>query len=214
MKIQKRKNMTSYDSVEGFSRDQIILKTYTVKFLEEKIEELLNNPDLDLPCRDDDFITEVLNIYVLGIETLRAEIIDLEKGMPSTFKPMSLEESYVIETGEDFADYVATSLNDCGFKIYRTPRSHDGGCDLVAVINSSTLLCQVKQVRSPKVLNNGVEQVIAAKLRFERSNGMVLVTNALSITKAQQELAREAGVIVICGDAIGSFGSSLLSALS
>jgi HJR/Mrr/RecB family endonuclease len=124
-----------------------------------------------------------------------------------------LEESYVIETGEGFEDYVATSLNDSGFKIYKTPRSHDGGCDLIAEINGSTLLCQVKQVRSPKVLNNGVEQVLNSKPRFERSNGMVLVTNALSITKAQQELAREAGIIVICGDAIGSFGSSLLSAL-
>jgi hypothetical protein len=130
-----------------------------------------------------------------------------------TFRPISLEESYVIETGEGFEDYVATALNDSGFKIYKTPHSHDGGCDLIAEINGSTLLCQVKQVRSPKVLNNGVEQVIDAKPRFERSNGMVLVTNALSITRAQQELARQAGVIVICGDAIGSFGSSLLSAL-
>ena len=45
------------------------------------------------------------------------------------------------------------------------------------------------------------------------ARGMVLVTNTLSITKSQQEFARQAGVIVICGDAIGSFGHSLLGAL-
>jgi HJR/Mrr/RecB family endonuclease len=122
---------------------------------------------------------------------------------------MTLEESYEIETGEGFEDYFASSLANSGFKIYTTPRSHDGGCDLIASIAGSTILCQVKQVRSNKVLSNGVEQILDARYRFESADRLVLITTARSVTKSQQELARKASVIVICGEAIENYGAFL-----
>ena len=130
------------------------------------------------------------------------------------FRPISLDESYLIETGEGFEDYVASSLYDSGFKIHKTPRSHDGGCDLIAKLGDRTILCQVKQVRSAKVLNRGVEEIIQAKPRFSDSNGLLLITNAMSLTASQKNLALREGVIAICGDHIDSFGSTLLSRLS
>ena len=131
------------------------------------------------------------------------------KGEATTFYQMTLEESYEIETGEGFEDYVASSLANSGFKIYTTPRSHDGGCDLIASIAGSRILCQVKQVRSDKALTNGVEQILDAKPRFENADRLALITNAMCLTKSQQELARKANVIVICGEAIKNYGAVL-----
>lgn len=129
------------------------------------------------------------------------------------FRPISLEESYLIETGEGFEAYVASSLHASGFKVQITPRSHDGGCDLIARIGDTTVLCQVKQVRSPKVLNRGVEEIVQAKSRFDYSNALLLITNALSLTLAQRNLAQKEDVIVICGDSIDTFGSVLIDSL-
>ena len=126
-----------------------------------------------------------------------------------TFTSITLEESYEIETGEAFEDYVANSLNNSEFKVSPTPRSHDGGCDLLASFAGVVFLCQVKQVRSPKVLNNGVEQIIAAQARFTKGEKLVLITNAISITKSQQELADHKGVILILGGSIGNIGPVL-----
>ena len=131
------------------------------------------------------------------------------KGKETSFHQMTLEESYEIETGEGFEDYVASSLANSGFKIFMTPRSHDGGCDLIASIAGSTMLCQVKQVRSNKVLTDGVEDILNAKGRFEKADKLVLITNAMSVTRSQQELARKGNVIVICGEAIENYGSFL-----
>jgi hypothetical protein len=130
------------------------------------------------------------------------------------FRPVSLEESYEIETGEDFEDYVASSLVSNKFKINKTPRSHDGGCDLVASIDGEMILCQVKQVQTDKVLNNGVEQIVAAENRFPNANRLALITNAMSITRAQKDLAQQKKVIVICGEDIGNFGLALTKSLS
>jgi hypothetical protein len=129
------------------------------------------------------------------------------------FRPISLEESYLIETGEGFEDYVASALHDSGFKIQKTPRSHDGVCDLIAKLGHTTILCQVKQVRSAKKLNRGVEEIIQAKSRFSDFSHTLLITNAMSLTSSQTNLARREGVITICGDCIDSFGSILLSHL-
>jgi len=132
----------------------------------------------------------------------------------SVFRPISVEESYLIETGEGFEDYVGSALYDSGFKIQKTPRSHDGGCDLIAKLGDKTVLCQVKQVRTAKVLNRGVEEIIQAKSRFSDSDYLLLITNAMSLTASQKNLALREGVIVICGDRIDSFGQALLAHLS
>jgi Holliday junction resolvase-like predicted endonuclease len=131
-----------------------------------------------------------------------------------SFRPISLEESYLIETGEGFEDYVGSDLHDSGFKIQKTPRSHDGGCDLIARLGHTTILCQVKQVRSAKILNRGVEEIIQAKSRFSDFSHTLLITNATSLTSSQRNLATREGVIVICGDCIDSFGPTLLRHLA
>ena len=59
------------------------------------------------------------------------------------------------------------------------------------------------------MLSNGVEQILDARYRFESADRLVLITTARSVTKSQQELARKASVIVICGEAIENYGSFL-----
>jgi Holliday junction resolvase-like predicted endonuclease len=141
------------------------------------------------------------------------EMLNLDSG-GRVFRPMSLEESYLIETGEGFEDYVGAALYDRGFKIQKTPRSHDGGCDLIVKLGDRTILCQVKQVRSDKVLNEGVEEVINAKSRYTDSTALLLITNAKTLTRGQKNLARNEGVMVICGNCIENFGAALLNKLS
>ena len=103
------------------------------------------------------------------------------------------------------------SLTNSEFKVFTTPRSHDAGCDLLASFSGKDFLCQVKQVRRDKVLNNGVEQIIAAQARFAKAERLVLITNALSITRPQQALARQHGVVVILGGSINKIGPELRS---
>ena len=56
---------------------------------------------------------------------------------------------------------------DAGFKVSLTPRSHDGKCDLVAKKGQTVVLCQVKQVRSDKTLQQGVDEIIDSRARYE-----------------------------------------------
>lgn len=130
------------------------------------------------------------------------------------FQPISLEESYELETGEDFENYVAASLQNAGFKIRMTPRSHDGGCDLIAEINDKNIICQIKQVRSKKTLSHGVDEIISAKSRFSKANMMCLITNSLRITSSQRKLAREKSVILILGESIEEIGNTLYRDIS
>lgn len=130
------------------------------------------------------------------------------------FRPITLQDSYLIETGEGFEDYVASALYDVGFKVQKTPHSHDGGCDLIAKMRDKTVLCQVKQVRSAKVLSRGIEEIILAKARYSNPTDLLLITNALALTPNQKALALREGVIIICGDYIDSFGSRLMNSLS
>lgn len=50
----------------------------------------------------------------------------------TTYTPMSLLETYSLETGEEFESYVSSALFDSGFIVNTTKRSWDGGCDLIA----------------------------------------------------------------------------------
>ena len=84
----------------------------------------------------------------------------------------------------------------------------------MASIDGEMILCQVKQVQTDKVLNNGVEQIVAAENRFPNANRLALITNAMSITRAQKDLAQQKKVIMICGEDIGNFGLALTKSLS
>lgn len=127
------------------------------------------------------------------------------------FKPINLAESYALETGEEFEEYVGSALYAAGFIVNRTQKSWDFGCDLIAKSGTDVVLVQVKQVRSDKVLTNGVQEVLTACERYSSHNptALVLVTNAKEISRSQSDLARQRGVIILGGASIGSYGETL-----
>mgnify|MGYP006092939201 FL=1 len=73
------------DSEQGNLRDQIAIKSQTIKFLEEKIDELLvatRHDSVNSGVED-----EVFMFYSQGVDTLKAEIIDLEREIYSSLEP-------------------------------------------------------------------------------------------------------------------------------
>ena len=128
------------------------------------------------------------------------------------YYPITLVESYLISSGEEFENYVASCLFDAGFTVRKTKKSWDFGCDLIARKDSSIILCQVKQVMSDKTLADGVDEIINARMRYasQEPNGLALITNANKITRSQMTLAKENGVIIILGESISNYGLALL----
>ena len=133
----------------------------------------------------------------------------------ASFSPISLAESYALETGEEFEDYVGSSLHYAGFTVNRTQRSWDYGCDLIAKSGADTVLVQVKQVRSDKILAMGVDEILSARDRYSSHNptALVLITNAKEVSRSQSDLARQRGVIILTGESVGDFGGQLRARL-
>ena len=152
----------------------------------------------------------------LGAKDFTSTFMEGEAEPASSYREMSLAETYALETGEAFEDYVRSALMDAGFKVSLTPRSHDGKCDLVAKKGQSVVLCQVKQVRSDKTLQQGVDEIIDARARYESHNPshLALITNAKAISGAQNTLARQKSVIVLDAQALAHFGYSLAGQLT
>ena len=134
-----------------------------------------------------------------------------KKNKPQGFSTITLDESYEIETGEAFEDYVADSLFASGFSVCKTQKSWDAGCDLVAKSGSTVALCQVKQVRSDKILTEGVDEIIKSKERYKSHNptDLVLVTNAREISSSQRRLAESNNVIILAGNETLNYGERL-----
>ena len=137
-------------------------------------------------------------------------------GQGRAFSPITILESYDIETGEGFEDYVADALYDCGFSVSKTKKSWDGGCDLIAKSGESIILCQVKQVRSDKSLMQGVDEIIKAKSRYEsqKPTHLALVTNAKNVAPMQARLAHSNDVILLLADSIARYGEALRNKIS
>ena len=129
----------------------------------------------------------------------------------SKFHPISLEESYELESGINFEEYVGQALHAAGFTVSQTNRSWDFGCDLVAKKGANTILVQVKQVQSDKILDRGVDDIIKAQERYKSYNptALALITNAIRINSSQTELAKRNNVVVLTGKDISRFGESL-----
>jgi hypothetical protein len=125
--------------------------------------------------------------------------------------PISLLESYALETGEEFENYVVKALFNSGYTVRITKRSGDLGCDLIAKSGSEVILCQVKQVRSDKVLAQGVEDIIKADLHYTSQNStrLILITNALSVTSGQMKLAKDNNVLIFYGNDMEHYGEAL-----
>jgi len=129
----------------------------------------------------------------------------------SSFSPMTLEETYMLERGEEFEDYVSLALYSAGFSVSKTKRSWDYGCDLIAKNGSENVLCQVKQVRTDKALMIGVEEIIGSKEKYISQNPthLVLITNAKEISNSQRNLALRNNVIILSGDDVQNYGEAL-----
>ena len=131
----------------------------------------------------------------------------------SAFRPINIEESYLFEKGEDFENYIADNLHHAGFKVKKTPRSWDKGCDLLANFQEFSILCQIKQVQSDKVLLNGISEIIDAG-NFYSSHmptHLALLTNARAISGNEKKKANDNNVIVLNADHIDKYGQSLLN---
>lgn len=130
----------------------------------------------------------------------------------NSYRPMTLEESFAIETGEGFEDYVCSALQNAGFTINKTPKSWDAGCDIVAKRGQVVALCQVKQVRSEKTLmDGGVAEIVSAKKRYTSHNPthLVLITNARDISSPQKSLATKERVLVLTAGQVKDYGHAL-----
>tara|TARA_B110000093_G_scaffold98659_1_gene106133 strand:- start:251 stop:658 length:408 start_codon:yes stop_codon:yes gene_type:complete len=63
----------------GRLRDRVAIKIHTIKFIEEKIDELPSAPSM--------FEDELYMFYSQGVDTLKGEIIDLEKEIHGLLAP-------------------------------------------------------------------------------------------------------------------------------
>ena len=97
----------------------------------------------------------------------------------------------------------------------RTKRSWDYGCDLLARKGTDTVLVQVKQVRSDKILTVGVDEILKAKERYKSNNptSLSLITNAPGVSSSQRQLSKENGVIMLTGENIACYGEVLEQSL-
>lgn len=128
------------------------------------------------------------------------------------FKSMSLEETQLLGSGEEFEQYVAFSLRDAGFTVSITKQSWDYGCDLIAERDGHVILCQVKQVRSDKTLQQGVDEILTAKKRYQSRTPthLALITNAMKLARRQSRLAEDNEVICVTGKDVDHYGEALI----
>jgi Holliday junction resolvase-like predicted endonuclease len=128
------------------------------------------------------------------------------------FSPLTIEESYLLETGEAFEDYVGAALYAEGFVVRRTKRSWDYGCDLLAKRGANTVLVQVKQVRSDKILTVSVEEILKAQERYKSHNptALALITNAKKLSSAQCVLAGKNDVVILTAEEVANYGAALI----
>lgn len=132
-----------------------------------------------------------------------------------TYQPLTLEETWQLDSGEAFETYVAAALRHAGFEIRMTKKSWDYGCDLVAKKGDRIILCQIKQVRSDKALGSGVNEILNAKGRYKSQvpSDLALITNARTVTKSQKSLASEHSIKIILGNSVQDYGAALIASL-
>lgn len=106
---------------------------------------------------------------------------------------LSLKDSYVLEKGEIYEEYILRKLkqncSNFGFRIKKTPRTRDGGADIVieTVIGDTIGLVQCKWVSDPKKNPEDiVKDLERAAKNYEVANSRVFkigITNASKIKK-------------------------------
>ncbi len=147
----------------------------------------------------------------LGAKDSASTFIGGEAEHASSDREMSLAETYALATGDAFDYFMRSALMDADFNVSLTPTFHDGKCDLLAKKGQSAALCQVKQFRSDKTLQQGVNEILDSRVRYESHNPthLALITNAKAISGPQSTLVRHKSVVVLSAQDLAHFGHSL-----
>jgi len=91
-------------------------------------------------------------------------------------------------SGTEFEDYMEEVFREQGYRVKRTGRSGDQGCDLLLTKDDQKIACQLK-CYSGSVSNKAVMEAVASVRHYKADRAMV-VTNA-RFTKSARTLARD-----------------------
>jgi restriction system protein len=79
-------------------------------------------------------------------------------------------------SGREFEDYMEQVFREQGYRVKRTGRSGDQGCDLLLTGSDETIACQLKCYNGP-VSNHAVQQAVTS-VRIYGADRAMVVTNA------------------------------------
>lgn len=115
-----------------------------------------------------------------------------------------------------FEDWVMNQLRNAGYRVERTPRSHDYGADAVAHpplgAGKPPILVQCKHTqRSQACGAEGVEEVARSKraYRLDPEPSLLLVTNAGTFTAGAREAAKREGVTLVGRDGLAGLRTGI-----
>lgn len=115
-----------------------------------------------------------------------------------------------------FEDWVMSQLRKAGYRVEKTPRSHDYGADGVAHPPTGSgrppLLVQCKHTQRSQACGvEGVEEVIRARDAYalDGEPELLLVTNAKSFTAGALEAAKRGGVRLVGREGLSGLGTGL-----
>lgn len=126
-----------------------------------------------------------------------AQLDELARKSVSTKKP---------DTGVDFEEQCANTLEEAGWKVQTTKASGDQGADIIAESGAKKVVLQCKLYSKP-VGNKAVQEVQAALAHYGATHAAV-VTNA-SYTTAAKELAASNCVLLLHPEDLPRLGSML-----
>ena len=119
---------------------------------------------------------------------------------PGNNSSISLEEIDAMEPLQ-FEDWVLSKLNENGFDVSRTPKSHDHGADGIATSRQSgaMLVIQCKHTQgNSRCDETAIEDLQRAKEAYDgHSAAYVAVTNAPGFSSAALQLASEYGLKLV-----------------
>ncbi len=106
-------------------------------------------------------------------------------------------------TGTQFESWIKDSLSENGLLIQSTPRTGDGGADLIAKNNSGDIsaIIQCKHTTLECLGSNAVKEVLKAKNRYNCMNPkLYVISNAFRYSEDCLKLAKQNGVFLISRD--------------
>lgn len=141
----------------------------------------------------------VMTIFVLLYIAVGVIISAIQKKIKKTkYQNSSLSDLDKL-CGEEFEEYIGFLLEERGYKIQFTPKSHDYGADLIISKNRKKYVVQAKRNKG----NTGIaaiQQVLGAK-DYYKADGAYVVTTSW-FTASAKKLARKSNVNLIDRDVL------------